>query len=180
MKYLAVLLLMLSACNKRIVRPSVDVSFNNGKLIHQGRNFSGVVEENFVQTGTVRDTQYYKGVPHGEQLEYLPNSSQIVALRNFSGGKNSGVHKGWFADGHRRFHYEYKEGLPHGEFWEWHNSGHPSLFARFDKGVLIGKKMWREDGKIYMNFVFPQGKAVGVPGVKLCYQVRDGGGAVLK
>jgi antitoxin component YwqK of YwqJK toxin-antitoxin module len=179
MKIIVYKLILIAACGlmltrtRRITRPDAHISFVNGQLFYRGFVYSGIVEERYQQIGTIRETRFQNGFPNGIQIEYLESSGQKLAKREFVNGENSGIHEGWFENGGRRFHYEYANANPNGDFWEWHRSGHPSLFARFENGRLIGKKMWREDGKIYMNFVFPEGRPVGVPGVKLCYQVRE-------
>jgi antitoxin component YwqK of YwqJK toxin-antitoxin module len=175
-RILFLLLLACAGCTaKKIERPSKEITFKNGKLLYRGGEFSGVVIERFPEVGTVRETHYRRGWAHGEQTEFTAEGHRVVARREFSYGHNSGVHEGWFPQGERRFHYEFDgEGKSHGDQWEWHASGHPSLFARFDHGRMIGKKMWREDGKIYMNWVFNTGgEAYGTPGTKLCFQLRN-------
>ncbi|MGE4130874.1 MAG: toxin-antitoxin system YwqK family antitoxin [Bdellovibrionales bacterium] len=172
--FLMATILQIGCTEKRIVRPGPEITFDRGRLLYQGDEFTGVVIENYENVGTTRETHYRKGLPDGVQVEHVIGGKMILAKRTFKNGENEGVHEGWFADGKRRFHYEYQDGKANGEFWEWHRSGHPSLFARFEKDNLIGKKRWREDGKIYMNYVFPKGQAVGLPGTKLCFQVRAG------
>ncbi len=176
MRYVAILLLVLSsACaDKRIHRPGKGIALVNDYLHYEGRVFSGVVVERFDAIGTVRETEYRNGKPDGVQEERFESTKRLVARREYRQGLSVGVHRGWHLDGARRFHYEFdEEGKSHGEFWEWHVNGKPSLFARFDHGRLEGKKMWRDDGKIYMNYVFSEERAYGTPGTKLCYQVRS-------
>jgi antitoxin component YwqK of YwqJK toxin-antitoxin module len=165
-------LLLLCGCTKVARRPSPEITYKNGLVLYKGSLFTGVLEERFENIETVRRTHYRAGAPDGEETETYKDGT-VVARRHFTNGRKSGVHEGWFLDGKRRFHHEFKEGRNDGEVFEWYDSGALSMYARFKDGVLLGKKMWRETGQIYMNYVFPNGKAAGVPGTKLCYQVRN-------
>lgn len=169
------------ACTKVAYRPSPEVTWHNAHLLYKGKLFDGLLIEKFEHVGTQRETVYRKGLAHGAEREYTIRDRKLVALRNYRQGRRHRVHEGWFLDGKRRFHYEYNDqGENHGEFWEWHQSGHPSLFARFENGRALGRKVWRPDGKIYMNWVFDEeGRGVGVPGSKLCFQLREEGIAAL-
>jgi len=154
-----------------LTRPDPEIAFRGPRLTYRDSLYSGFVDEHFAPTDTRRETVYRNGLPDGPQTEYTKSGARL-AVRHFSQGKKVGIHEGWFEDGRRRFHYEYRAGRPDGEHWEWYRSGALSLYARFKDGRLVGKKMWREDGKIYLNYVFLPDRAVGTPGTKLCYQVR--------
>ncbi len=173
MKYFLILLFLASvACTKHATRPSPEVTFKGNDLLYKGQRFTGILEEHFPQIGTVRKTEYENGLQEGLEEEFA-QSGQIVARRHHHAGKKVGIHEGWFLDGKRRFHHEFKNGQMDGEVWEWYSSGAVSMFAKFENGKLLGKKMWRESGQIYMNYVFTEQGAFGVPGTSLCYQVRD-------
>lgn len=172
-------LILLSACTQHATRPSPDVTYEGNFVLYKGRRFTGVLEEHFEQVETVRKTLYRDGLQDGVEQEIFSNG-QAAVRRQYSKGRKVGVHEGWFADGKRRFRHEYKDDQNDGEVWEWYNSGGLALYARFGNGRLLGKKMWRESGQIYMNYVFTKDHSVGLPGTKLCYQVRSGEGAEKK
>jgi hypothetical protein len=162
---------LLGGCTKRALRPSADVTFSGNYLLYKGEKFTGILTENFDATETTRETHYENGLENGEQIEYL-KGGQLLARRYYRDGHKDGIHEGWYRDGHRRFHYEYKNAKSDGEFWEWYDSGKVSLYAFFKDGELLGKKMWRESGQIYMNYVFNAQGARGLPGSRLCQQLR--------
>lgn len=168
---LAMALLALLSPPRQIRRPHRSITFQGNYLLHEGRRFNGILEERFDAAETIRKTTYRNGLADGPEEEFHVSGIPL-AHREFSEGKKTGIHEGWFVNGKRRFHYEYQDGKPHGEYWEWYRSGALSLFARFEHGRLLGKKMWRESGQIYANYVFLPDRAVGVPGTQLCYQVR--------
>lgn len=168
------LLFAVCACTKIIHRPSPEVTWDKGRLLYKGQLFDGVVLEDFENVGTYRKTEYRKGLEHGSQEEIFRDTGRKVAHREFTWGRNTGAHEGWFLDGRRRFHYEYNdEGESHGDHWEWYQNGTPSSLVRFEHNKVLGRKKWRDDGKVYMNYVFNDERAIGTPGTKLCFQVRN-------
>jgi antitoxin component YwqK of YwqJK toxin-antitoxin module len=175
MKWFLILSLCFSAmaCTKYAMRPSPEVTYQGNFLLYKGERFTGILEERFDAVETIRKTHYRNGLQDGVEEEISKNG-QLVARREYSKGRKTGTHEGWYLDGKRRFHHEYKNDQNDGEVWEWYHSGQLALYARFEQGRLLGKKMWRESGQIYMNYVFTADKAVGLPGSKLCFQVRDG------
>lgn len=163
--------LIQADCTPFAIRPSEEVTFHGDYLLYRGKRFTGTLVEKFAHVGTTRYGHYQSGLQSGIEEEFFWNG-QIASRRSYSQGKKEGIHEGWFSNGNRRFHHEFQNNHPTGEAWEWYSSGTLALFARFEAGRLVGKKMWRETGQIYMNYVFPQNRAVGVPGSKLCYQIR--------
>jgi hypothetical protein len=167
------LLFGLIGCEKHIKRPSADITFADSALLYCGKLFSGVVETELQGVNVIRKTPYRNGLMNGMEEEFYENG-QIAARREYSEDKKVGIHETWYSDGKRRAHYEYSNNQYDGEVWEWYNSGALAIYARFEKGRSLGKKFWREDGKIYMNYVFPKGRPIGLPGTHLCFQVRSG------
>lgn len=171
-----VLLLSLSfslSLTKRIHRPQPDISFKGEQLLYKGAAYTGIVVEQFPMAETQRESAYKNGLLHGLQEDFNTRNGQKLASRKYRAGEKVGIHRSWFEDGKRRSHHEYRDGHLEGESWEWHHSGHPSLFTKFENGKMLGKKMWREDGKIYMNYVFTENGVYGVPGTRLCFQIRQ-------
>lgn len=140
-------------------------------LLYHGRLFTGVLTTHIAAADVVRRTPYHNGLIDGVEEELYANGS-LAARREYRAGKKVGVHRGWFPDGQRSYRYEYKNNQFHGDYWEWHASGALYSYARYDEGRPVGRKVWREDGTIYMNYVFADGAAYGMPGAKLCRQVR--------
>ncbi|MCC2680137.1 MAG: hypothetical protein K0R29_2713 [Pseudobdellovibrio sp.] len=165
------LLILFSSCTKVIQRPSEDITYKGDRLLYKGQPFSGIVKEVFALAEVTRETEYKNGIKDGVQKEIYANG-KTASVGTFKNENKDGTFEGWYPSGKRRFHYEYKNGQYHGESWEWYESGPVYLFAKFSEGKAIGKKVWREDGKIFLNHVFPGQNVFGLPGAKLCYQVR--------
>ncbi|MCE9501601.1 MAG: hypothetical protein K8R21_14045 [Leptospira sp.] len=164
--------LSLNCDHRKIQDTDLKISSTNDILLYEGKKFSGIVESRMEAVNVTRHTPYSGGVLDGTEKEYYSNGL-LSAERFYSNGKKVGIHRGWYADGKDRFWYEYDNGQLHGNLWEWHSSGPLITFARFDRGRLIGKKIWRIDGQIYANFVIQENRVVGLPGSKLCLQVRS-------
>ncbi|TGN03410.1 toxin-antitoxin system YwqK family antitoxin [Leptospira dzoumogneensis] len=170
--YLLAICFFLVACDPARVASTDPSITRNGRIVfYRGEKFYGLLESKSEELGVFRVTSYKNGLPDGIEKDVHSNG-QVLAEREFSAGKKIGTHLGWFPDGKKRFHNEYLEGQFHGSQWEWRNSGSLYSYAKFDHGKVIGKKMWRENGQIYMNFVIYQGRAYGMTGGKLCSQVR--------
>lgn len=159
------------ACAAEVQSDEARLAYLGEHLVHDGRLFNGVLITRIPAADVVRRTPYRNGLIDGVEEERYANGS-LAALREYRAGRKTGVHRGWFPDGRRSYRYEYSENQFHGDYWEWHASGALYTYARYDQGRPIGRKVWREDGTIYMNYVFAAGAAYGLPGAKLCRQVR--------
>ncbi|PJZ70499.1 hypothetical protein CH373_05360 [Leptospira perolatii] len=172
---------VLVNCVRKIELPNPGIARSEGLLFFQTKPFTGILVSRLDAIRVIRETPYEKGILHGVEREIFENGN-LSAERTYSQGWKTGVHRGWFPSGARRFHHEYKYNQYDGEAWEWYESGALYSYAKYKEGKPIGRKIWREDGTIYLNYIFPDGKAFGFPGAKLCRQVRggkDGGTASL-
>ncbi len=160
-----------SGCAAEVQSDDPELAYLGEHLVHRGRLFSGVLVTRIPAADVVRRTPFRNGLAEGVESERYGNGS-LAALREFRAGRKTGVHRGWFPNGRRSFRYEYSENQFHGDYWEWRSSGGLYSYARYNNGQPIGRKVWREDGAIYMNYVFAEGAAYGLPGAKLCRQVR--------
>ncbi len=169
------LIFLLAACDPlRIANTDPFLSRRAEYVFYNGQKFSGLIESKTAGIDVLRITPYRDGLIDGEEKDIHING-QVLAEREFEKGKKVGIHKGWFPNGNKRFQNEYLDSQFHGNQWEWRPSGGLYSFAKFDRGRVIGKKLWREDGQIYMNFVLNAGRPIGMTGGKLCNQVRGDG-----
>ncbi|TGK37436.1 hypothetical protein EHQ12_06830 [Leptospira gomenensis] len=167
-------LFISNGCQNGTVVPHTDPGLTRSGefLFHHGKKFDGVLETKLDAIQVVRKTSYREGLPDGIEKEMYQNRI-LSSERNFTRGKKTGIHRGWYPDGKRRFQYSYQNGELHGDVWEWHSSGSLITYAKYWNGQLLGKKVWRPDGQIYANFVMQSGRPMGLPGSKLCWQVRS-------
>jgi hypothetical protein len=160
-----------AGCAAEVRADDPELAYLGEHLVHRGRLFSGVLITPLPAVDVVRRTPFRNGLAEGVESERYGNGS-LAALREYRAGRKTGVHRGWFPNGRPSYRYEYASNQFHGDYWEWHASGALYAYARYDNGQPIGRKVWREDGTIYMNYVFAAGAAYGLPGAKLCRQVR--------
>lgn len=171
---LALALLVGPASRPLIRRGDPGVSWERGRLLEGGRPFTGTLQTVLPSVAVTRFTSYVRGVLEGNEVEIYAGGA-MAARRAFSAGRKTGVHESWYRSGARRSYAEYAAGRPIGDAWEWYESGPPYSFVRFREGVVMGKKVWRENGQIFSNHVRAGTRFVGLPGAGLCTQLRGGG-----
>jgi len=120
---------------------------------------------------------------HESALEELKNQVliKVEEERGYDGKKiyctlPNGVKHGklekWNYNGGIYKHYNYKNGLKHGECIDLYKSGWPFERAFYERGVLNGKyKRWTKDRSLYEYFFYKNGKKerVRVSGNHLLY-----------
>jgi len=163
---------MIANCTKTISNTSQDIGFKGHRLTFKGELYTGKMESKLDAVKVKIISKYKEGLLHGEEIETYENG-QVSAIRFYEEGKHVGVHRGWYPDGVERFRFEYKNGRKHGEFWDWTPKGNIYSYTKFNNDFLIGKKVWREDGQIYINLIADGNKIRGLKGSKLCRQVRS-------
>lgn len=164
------LVLGISCSDLRVESIDPRISRDNEILLFQGKPFDGILVTHLGGTEMTRLTPYLNGLPNGVEKEYYPDQ-QLSAEREYKDGKKVGMHKGFYGDGQRRFKASYKDGEYDGAVWEWNPSGSLYSYTLYNRGHVIGKKLWRSNGQIYVNFVMKGNRAIGLTGTKLCYQV---------
>jgi antitoxin component YwqK of YwqJK toxin-antitoxin module len=105
--------------------------------------------------------------------EYLwYHDGQQMAERPHKDGLPHGQWKMWYPDGSVKSLRTYEDGQLTGEMWGWHSNGQVSDFNLYDKGQEISHKSWVSDGTPYYNYVYYQGKKVGMKGGEFCKPLR--------
>jgi antitoxin component YwqK of YwqJK toxin-antitoxin module len=137
---------------------------------YKGQKFSGLMKS-IHPNGTIRITRFKDGLEDGRMYDTFPNGN-LESEYFYIEGKRVGTHQGWYENGKARFQYSYKNGLADGDHWEWHEEGPVYRYARFEKGVNVGTKVWRRDGKIYSNYTYTPERLYGVVGSKLCFKLK--------
>lgn len=141
-----------------------------GVIYYKGNLYTGVQVAEF-PNGVKRVIEVRNGKEDGRTYDTYPNGS-TSAEYFYKNGKKVGTHRGWYEDGTPRFHYEYSDGENHGEHWEWQPDGKIYSLFKYNRGKIIGQKVWRKDGQIYANTIYTPEKVYGVKGSKLCFTVK--------
>lgn len=141
-----------------------------GIIYYKGKLYSGLQIAEF-PNGVKRVIEIKNGREEGRTYDTYSNGT-LSAEYFYKNGRKVGIHRGWYEDGKPRFRYGYLDGENHGENWEWQPDGKVYSFFKYDKGKLVGQKIWRKDGQIYANTIYTPEKVYGVKGSKLCFTVK--------
>lgn len=89
--------------------------------------------------------------------------------RGWRGGREEGVHRGWWPSGRPRFEYSYHAGRLQGVSREWFESGALWREQRYDAGHEAGlQRMYWEDGRVRASYAVRHGRRYGLLGAKGC------------
>ncbi|MCG6144560.1 toxin-antitoxin system YwqK family antitoxin [Leptospira bandrabouensis] len=166
-----VLITSLVHCGEVVMDQDPDLSLGLESIYYyKGQKFSGKMKS-IHPNGTVRITTFLNGLEDGLTSDTYPNG-QISAEYFYKQGKRIGTHRGWYEDGKARFQFSYIDDLADGDHWEWYESGKVFRYAKFNKGLNVGTKVWRKDGKIYSNYTYSPERLYGVVGSKLCFKLK--------
>lgn len=141
------------------------------EIQYAGRPFSGVLYGFYKNRRPKQLTFVWRGRRIGTEYSWHSNG-QIAFVAPYREGRRHGVWKQWYADGGVRAYRTYVDGAIDGEYWTWHGNGVVSDYRVFDKGKLLVFKSFISDGKPYYNYVYHQGKRVGLQGGDFCKTKR--------
>lgn len=149
--------------------------FNNGFWYYKNELYSGNIIDRFGSKNIHQNTSYYKGKEECVQLTYF-DENKLSEKRFYHRGEKDSTHSGWWPNGNKRFEYHFKDGVYQGDFKEWYEDGKPLKFIHYTNGVDDNGKGWRQNGKLYMNFVMKNGRRYGLNNSNLCYTLKNGNG----
>lgn len=148
-----------------------NLKFEKGKLFLKEKLFTGKLISQY-ENGKLRsETKYLNGEKEGIEKSWYENGN-LVFERNYKQGKKEGIHLGWHESGEIRFLLQFKEDKFDKENFTWYPNGILESFMKYENGNLLGHKIWRNDGKIYMNYVMNGEEKIGLSGSKLCRKVE--------
>ena len=147
------------------------ININNGIYYYQGKPFSGHLIERYSTNEIHHHRSFFNGKEEGWQYQYYPNGS-ISEKRFYEAGEKQGAHTGWYDNGSIRFEYHFNKGAYDGEYKEWYASGQLYKHIHYTNNNDDWGKGWRENGKVYMNYVQKNGRRFGLINSNLCYTVK--------
>lgn len=131
----------------------------------------------------------------GIAYDFYPNRYPSY-LGLFWNGKKTGTEYQWYPDGGLWVQDEFRDGVPHGESKIWYPDGKVKRLAHFDRGERTGEyfgwhpngqlsdynfyegkrevthKSWISDGVPFYNYVYQNGRKVGMRGGDFCKLLR--------
>lgn len=152
---------------------------DNGNLKFKLKLFSGYVLMNHENGGVKSITSYYQGKQEGWAYEYFENGKPL-SKRYYHLGEKDSVHTGWWDNGNTRFVYHFNNGVYNGSFEEYYYSGKPLKKISYYNGNDSFGTGWRENGKIFMNYIMKDGRRYGVMNAQPCYSLKNERGEYVK
>jgi hypothetical protein len=135
---------------------------------YQHRPLTGIVYEFYRGHGLAKITVLFRGKRHGPEIHWYDNGQRWIE-RHYRDGLETGIHRAWYPDGSVKFLKSFSnEGVPHGEFYAWHSNGRLAEYTRFVNGQEIATKSWTGGGKPFYNYIWRNGKRVGLQGDTYC------------
>ncbi len=192
-----VLILVEIACVQPNKKPAINVPqpisipndtitiTNNLLLIDNGyyklnkQLFSGCIKENYENGGIKALLSIYKGKQEGWTYEYF-EKGQPLNKRYYHLGEKDSIHTAWWDNGNIRFIYHFKNGVYNGSFEEYYYSGKPLKKISYNNGNDSCGKGWRENGKLFMNYIMKDGRRFGLMNAQPCYSLKNEKGEYVK
>lgn len=155
--------------SNRFIREINDSQFTilPEEMQYQKQAFTGAAYELHPNKQLSRLIFYWKGKRVGSERQWYPTGDLWVE-KQYRNGLLQGESRQWYDSGRVKSLGHYDQGQPHGEFWGWHPNGNVSDYNLYDHGREITHKSWISDGKPFYNYVYQDGKKVGVKGGQFC------------
>ena len=183
MKKILIIIIIFSSCTRKsepalitktgnYISTDSSLHFVSGYWYHSTELLSGQVTERDNQGHVISVTKYLSGKEEGWTNKFYPNGQQ-AEKRYYHLGEKDSVHTGWWANGNKRFEYHFNAGVYNGDYKEWYESGKDYKVIHYVNGAEEWAKGWRENGKLYMNFIVRNGRRYGIENANLCYTVKN-------
>lgn len=144
----------------------------NGNYYYGPKLFSGILHDNYAGGQPRHQVSFYNGKEEGGAMMYYADG-RLAEKRYYRHGEKQGLHAGWWPNGSPRFEYHFSGGLYHGEYKEWYSSGQLYKLINYTNGIDENGQGWRENGKLFMNYVMRDGRRYGIINSNLCYTVQN-------
>ncbi len=177
--YTLVLMIALSSCYNSVDNAMTIINKKNSSLqlinndwLFQSQPFTGEIREDY-ENGSVKSLlKVTDGKLDGASQTFYPNG-KTETIRSYKQNEKDGVNSGWWPNGNKRFEYHFTNGTYNGLFTEWYNDGKMVQQIVYENGKDMAGKGWRDDGKLYMNFVVKDGRRYGLMNANLCYSLNS-------
>lgn len=146
------------------------LTIHNGVCYYRDKLFNGILQD-LHENGALKSVIHYNdGRKNGEESTYYPDGNKET-WRWFIKGEKDSVHRGWWPNGQLKFEYHFTKGNYNGLFSEWYQGGQPLKKIVYKNGEELGATGWRENGKLYMNYIMKDGRRYGIANANLCYNL---------
>jgi antitoxin component YwqK of YwqJK toxin-antitoxin module len=182
--FVPILLLVMASCQEnKNLENNPDKKFSifvsdtslrviNGILFYkEHQTFNGELKEAW-PNGELKSTGSYLNGKQQGVSETFYGDGKKESTRWYSNGEKDSVHTGWWWNGNKKYEYHFRQGEYNGMFTEWYESGKMIQQVMYERGKELNGKGWRENGKLYMNFVMKDGRRYGMNNPNLCYGLK--------
>ncbi len=155
-----------------ILSPDSSLHLINGVLFYGETLFNGQLREIWPNGKLKAIRHMANGKEQGLSETYYSNGER-ESSRWYVNGEKDGLHTGWWENGQKKYEYHFKNGNYDSTFTEWYQSGNLIQRVMYANGKELYGKGWRENGKLYMNFIMKDGRRYGMNNSNLCYGLKD-------
>ena len=148
------------------------LKLKNGYWFYSDTLYSGTIEDYFPSKQLKTTETFYKGKEEGWYHSFYPDGTK-EANRYYHAGEKDSINIGWWNNGNLRFEYHFSNGNYHGDCKEWYQSGKLFKHIIYQNGNEISGKGWRENGKLFMNYVMKDKRRYGLMNSQLCYSLKN-------
>lgn len=163
---------IISAAYQTYESTDTGLHWKNGYWYKSGDLVTGKIIEHYLDSGIKTIINYKQGKEDGWKKCYYPGGT-LAEQRYYINGEKDSLHSGWWPNGNKRFEYHFANGVYDGDYLEWYQSGKRLKYIHYTKGIEDSAKGWRENGKLYMNFIVRNGRRYGIENSNLCYTIKN-------
>jgi antitoxin component YwqK of YwqJK toxin-antitoxin module len=103
----------------------------------------------------------------------------LAEVREYSGGVKTGLHRGWWPNGAKRFECRFENGRSAGSCREWYRNGRLATIHRFRGGIEAGLQQgWSDTGAPQFSYEIRDGRRYGLLGSMTCKTAARAAGAL--
>lgn len=145
------------------------VDLKNGIYFHNKQPFTGCL---FALQHNGRDTLFSgifsNGKENGIQRKWYPDG-HLSEVRYYEAGLKTGTHKGFWNNGKPKFTYHFDKDLYEGPQYKYYEDGRPYTLKNYKNGQEEGMQQeWNQQGNLTINYQAQQGRQYGNIGKKNC------------
>ncbi len=162
-----------------IVQNDTLLKIKNGYWFYADTLYSGTINDYFPSRQLKTTATFSKGKEEGWYHSFYPDGRK-ESDRCYHAGEKDGIHTGWWNNGNLRFEYHFSNGDYDGDYKDYYQSGKPLKYIIYQNGNEISGKGWRENGKLFMNYVMKDKRRYGLMNAQLCYSLQNGKGEFVR
>ena len=161
----------ITVIHRSLQAGDVHLFYKKGCCYYTDSLFSGIITEVYPNHNSKSLMRFTNGRQEGYTTTWYPDGKKET-LRFYHNGEKEGVHYGWWDNGNLKFTYGFVHGNYDGEYREWYVDA--TLFKQiiYKNGSDEEGKGWRNNGKLFMNYIVRNKRRYGLLNAELCYALN--------